>query len=73
MIGLLKWWVCYSQVCFQGPWVPELVGGGLVAEVIPDPLGQHGPLPDAAEKEGQRFPAQEPAEAIRATGGDGGG
>ena len=44
-----------------------------MAEVIPDPLGQHGPLPDAAEKERQRFPAQEPAEAVWATGEDGAG
>eukprot|EP00435_Cladocopium_sp_Y103_P074324 s78_g48.t1 len=58
-----------STSVYKGFWLPlprqqgtELQDGPVKLIVIPDPLGQHGPLPDAAEKERQRFPAQEPAE-----------
>lgn len=58
-----------SSAIYKGFWLPlprqqgpELQDGPVKLIVIPDPLGQHGPLPDAAEKERQRFPAQEPAE-----------
>ncbi|CAK9067050.1 unnamed protein product, partial [Durusdinium trenchii] len=54
---------------YKGHWLPvpresapELKAGPLKLIVVPDPLGEHGPLPEQALKDRLRFPAQEPPE-----------